>query len=391
MKKICIVTSTRAEYGLLRNLIERVTQDPNLDLCLIVTGSHLSPEFGMTVNEIETDGYPITEKVDILMSADNVAAISKTMGIAAISFADVFERQRPDMLVVLGDRYELLPICACAMNARIPIAHISGGETTEGAVDESIRHCITKMSYLHFPACETYRKRIIQLGESPNRVFNFGDVGVELIRTIDLLEKSQLEKSIGFLLEGLYACVTFHPTTLEDGTAEKQIEEVLKAISSFPEIKFIFTKANSDAEGRIINKKIDKFVSANGNCIAFISLGVRRYLSCLKYAAIVIGNSSSGIVEVPSFGIPTINIGDRQKGRLQADSVINCKPIKEDIEKAIKLALSDEFKNKAKNTINPYGDGNTSENIIDVIKDFLLNEKINLKKKFYDIDFGGKE
>ena len=387
MKKICIVTSTRAEYGLLRNLIERVSRDPNLELCLIVTGMHLSPEFGMTVNEIETDGYPITEKVDILMSSDNVAAVSKTMGIAAISFADVFERQRPDMLVVLGDRYELLPICSCAMNAHVPIAHISGGETTEGAVDESIRHCITKMSYLHFPACEAYRKRIIQLGESPNRVFNFGDVGVELIRTIDLLEKSQLEKLIGFSLGGSYACVTFHPTTLEVGTAEKQIEEVLKAISSFPEMKFIFTKANSDADGRIINKKIDKYVPKNENCIAFISMGFQRYLSCLKYAAVVIGNSSSGIVEAPSFGIPTINIGDRQKGRLQADSVINCKPIKEEVEKAIKLALSDKFKNKAKHTINPYGNGNTSEKIVDVIKDVLLNEKISLKKKFNDLDF----
>lgn len=391
MKKICIVTSTRAEYGLLRNLINKVDQDPDLHLCLIATGMHLSPEFGMTVNEIVNDGYPITEKIDILMSSDKVSAISKTMGIASISFADVFERQKPDMLVVLGDRYELLPICACAMNAHIPIAHISGGETTEGAVDESIRHCITKMSYLHFPASEPYRKRIIQLGESPERIFNFGDVGVELIRTIDLLEKSQLEKSIDFSLGKLHACVTFHPTTLEDGLAEKQIDELLNAISSFPEMKFVFTKANSDANGRIINEKIDKYVSENENCVAFISLGVKRYLSCLKYAAVVIGNSSSGIIEAPSFGVPSINIGDRQKGRLQANSIINCKPLETDIIGAINLSLTEEFKNQAMNTKNPYGSGNTSDGIIEVIKSFLYENKIDLKKKFYDIDFEVKE
>lgn len=391
MKKICIVTSTRAEYGLLRNLINKVDKDPELDLCLIVTGMHLSPEFGMTISEIVADGYPITEKIDILMSSDSISAISKTMGIASISFAEAFERLKPDMLVVLGDRYEMLPICACAVNAHIPIAHISGGETTEGAIDECIRHCITKMSYLHFPACEPYRKRIIQLGESPERVFNFGDVGVELVRTIKLLEKSQLEESIDFSLGKLYACVTFHPTTLEAGSAEKQIDELLKAISNFPDMRFIFTKANSDASGRVINKKIDRYVSENENCIAFTSLGVQRYLSCLKYAAVVIGNSSSGIVEAPSFGVPSINIGDRQKGRLQATSIINCKPLADDIIEAINLSLTKEFINQARNTINPYGSGSTSDSIIRVIKDFLYNNKINLKKKFYDIDFEVKE
>jgi GDP/UDP-N,N'-diacetylbacillosamine 2-epimerase (hydrolysing) len=391
MKKICIVTSTRAEYGLLRNLIDKIDKDPEFELCLIATGMHLSSEFGITIREIVDDGYPITEKVDILMSSDNVSAISKTMGIASISFADTFERLKPDMLVVLGDRYELLPICACAMNARIPIAHISGGETTEGAVDESIRHCITKMSYLHFPACEPYRKRIIQLGESPDRVFNFGDVGVELIRTIKLLEKSHLENLIEFSLDKSYACVTFHPTTLEDGLTEKQIDELLKSISNFPEMRFIFTKANSDANGRIINEKIDRYVSENENCIAFTSLGVQRYLSCLKYAAIVIGNSSSGIVEAPSFGVPSINIGDRQKGRLQATSIINCNPLAADITEAINLSLTKQFVDQAKNTVNPYGSGNTSDNIIEVIKDFLYEDKIDLKKKFYDIDYEVKE
>lgn len=387
MKKIGIVTSTRADYGLLRNLINKIEKDHDLNLCLIVTGMHLSPEFGMTINEIINDGYPITEKIDILMSSDNASAISKTMGIASLSFADAFERQKPDLLIVLGDRHELLPICSCALNALIPIAHISGGETTEGAVDESIRHCITKMSYLHFPACEAYRKRIVQLGESPVRVFNLGDVGVEQIRTIDLIEKNQLEKLINFSMKEPYACVTFHPTTLEDGSAREQIVELLKAISNFPEMRFIFTKANSDADGRIINEMIEKYVFENENCIAFTSLGAQRYLSCIKYAFAVIGNSSSGIVEAPSFGVPSINIGDRQKGRLQASSIINCKPLATDIIEAINISRTEEFKDQAKNTINPYGSDNTSDRIIGVIKSYLYKNKIDLKKKFYDIEF----
>ena len=282
MKKICVVTSTRAEYGLLRNLINKISRDSLLDLCLIVTGTHLSNEFGMTVKEIEYDQIPITEKIDILLSSDSVSGISKTMGIASISFADAFERYKPDFLVVLGDRYELLPICSAAVNALIPIAHISGGETTEGSIDEVVRHCITKMSYLHFPACETYRKRIIQLGESPERVYNFGDIGVELVTNIKIIEKSILQDMIGFNLEKPYACVTFHPSTFENKSSESQIDELLNAISCFPNLNFIFTKGNADANGRIINDKIDEFISKNKNCASFKSLGVDRYLSCLK-------------------------------------------------------------------------------------------------------------
>ncbi|WP_335342005.1 UDP-N-acetylglucosamine 2-epimerase [Bacillus alkalicola] len=382
-----MVTSTRAEYGLLRNLIQKIQDDQSLELCLVVTGMHLSQEFGMTVEEIERDNYPIAEKIDILLSGDSPSAISKTMGLASISFSDMFERQKPDILIVLGDRYELLPICACAMNARIPIAHISGGETTEGVVDECIRHCITKMSYLHFPGCEPYRKRIIQLGESPERVFNYGDVGVELVRSMKLLPKTELEQLLHFNLSGAYACVTFHPTTLEDKTAAKQTDELLEAINKFPNMKFIFLKTNSDTGGRIINKKIDQYVSRNNNCIAFQSLSIQTYLSCMKYSSVVIGNSSSGIVEAPTFGVPTINIGDRQKGRLQASSIINCNPIAKDVIEAIKLSQTNRFKDIASNTINPYGSGNTSALIVETIKDFLCENKIDLKKSFYNISY----
>lgn len=387
MKKICVVTSTRAEYGLLRNLLQKIKNDSLLELCLIVTGTHLSHEFGMTVTEIECDKIIISDKIDILMSSDNASGISKTMGMASISFADAFERHKPDLLVVLGDRYELLPICASAVNALIPIAHISGGETTEGAIDEMVRHCITKMSYLHFPACETYRKRIIQLGEDPERVFNFGDVGVELVKNIKIIEKKELQDMIGFDLENPYACVTFHSLTLEKESAEVQIDELLKAILHFPNLNFIFTKGNADANGRIINNKIDKFVAVNKNCVAHTSLGVNKYLSCLKYAEIVIGNSSSGIVEAPSFGVPTVNIGDRQKGRLQAKSIINCDVKEADIVDSIRMALTQSFKEESKNAINPYGDGSTSEGILKTIKKFLYEDKINLKKRFFDIDF----
>jgi GDP/UDP-N,N'-diacetylbacillosamine 2-epimerase (hydrolysing) len=390
-KKICILTATRAEYGLLKPIIQKLNLVEEFDVRVVATGAHLSPEFGLTVNEIEEDGIKIDEKIEILLSADTPAAISKTMGLAMINFADYLSKLSPDMLVVLGDRYETLAVCIVAMNQRIPIAHLYGGETTEGAVDESIRHAITKMSYLHFTSTEEYRNRVIQLGEDPARVFCVGAIGIENLLTEKLMNKKELEESIEYRLEKAYAVVTFHPVTLEDNKSKEQFKELLDVCGSYKNMKFIFTKANADAGGRVINRMIDEFVEENNNAVAFTSLGTIRYLSALKYCTMVIGNSSSGLIEAPSFGIPIINIGERQKGRIQADSVINCKPIKGDIDKAIKLALSDEFKNKAKNTISPYGDGNTSEKIVDVIKDFLLNEKINIKKKFFDINFGREE
>lgn len=385
-KRICILTATRAEYGLLKPVILKLIAKPGFDVHVVATGMHLSPEFGLTYKEIESDGIPIDEKVEILLSSDTPAGISKTMGLAMMGFADYFDRLKPDMLLVLGDRYETLAVCCAAMNHRIPIAHMYGGETTEGAVDESIRHAITKLSYLHFTSTEEYRKRVIQLGETPDRVFCVGAIGIENILQEQLLSKSELEESIGFVLDKPYAVITFHPVTLEGDSSGEQFQELLDVCSYHPEMKFIFSKANADAHGRIINQMIDDYVQCNDNAISYASLGMVRYLSAVKYSAMVIGNSSSGLVEAPSFRVPTINIGDRQKGRIQADSIINCKPTFEEIEKAIKLALSEDLKEKTRKTINPYGDGNTSDRIIEVVSRFLLEDKIDLKKKFYDIE-----
>ncbi len=385
--KICVVTATRAEYGLLKGVIQKIHSHAELELCLIATGTHLSHDFGFTVDEIVNDNIPIAEKVDILMNGDNPSSVSKTMGVAFISFADVLYRHAPDMILVLGDRYELIPICCCALNLRIPIAHISGGETTEGAIDECFRHSITKMSQLHFVGCEQYRKRVIQLGESPDRVFNFGDVGVEAIENANLLNKIDLETSLHFDLGEHYASVTFHPVTMENNSAEEQITELLTALDLFPQLKFVFTKSNSDTNSRIINTKIDEFVATRDNCVAFQSLGLTRYLSLVKHSCMVIGNSSSGIIEAPILGIPTVNIGDRQKGRLQANSIINCIPYCNNIVSAMNTALSDEFIKKSINTVSPYQRGNTSERIVCTIKEFLFNSKIELKKQFYDIKF----
>lgn len=306
------------------------------------------------------------------------------MGLAMISFADYFAKVKPDMLVVLGDRYETLAVCCVAINQRIPIAHLYGGETTEGAVDEYIRHAITKLSYLHFTSTEEYRNRVIQLGEQPDRVFCVGAIGIENIFNEKLLSKTELEKSLNFKLDKPYAVVTFHPVTLENGNSAEQFQALLNACKKYKDMKFIFTKANADTDGRIINKLLDEYVQEQDNAIAATSLGIVRYLSAIKYSSMVIGNSSSGLIEVPSFGVPTIDIGDRQKGRLRADSVINCEPVQEDIEKAISLALTDQFKERARKTINPYGDGNTSDKIVEKIRDFLINRKIDLKKRFYD-------
>ena len=387
-KNICIITGTRAEYGLLCPLIKKISEDDKLNLQLVVTGMHLSPEFGLTYKQIEEDGYKIYEKVEILLSSDTSIGISKSMGLAMISFSEVFDRLKPDMVVVLGDRYEIFSAVSVASISRIPVCHLHGGETTEGAFDENLRHSITKMSYLHFTSTEEYRKRVIQLGESADRVFNVGAIGIENIKKMNLLSKEELEESINFKLDKKYAIVTFHPVTLENNTAKDQFKELLLALYNIKDLKVIFTKANSDTDGRIINKMIDEFVlNDKERFIAFTSMGSLRYLSAIKYSDVVIGNSSSGIVEVPSFNKPTINIGDRQKGRIQAKSIINCEPVKNDIENAIEKALSKEFLENIKDVKNPYGEGNVSDKIIEKIKYFLENDKINLKKKFYDLEF----
>ena len=386
MKRIGIMTGTRAEYGLLKSLMQEINKDNDLELYLIVSGMHLSPEFGMTYKEIEEDGFEINAKVEMLLSSDSPAGISKSIGLGVIGFADEFQRADLDMLILLGDRYEALSAAISAMVMRIPIAHLHGGELTEGAIDEGIRHSITKMSYLHFTSTEQYRNRVIQLGENPERVFYVGALGVENIKKINLMTKEELERSIHFEIDENTVIVTYHPVTLENNTVEEQFLNLLEVLDRNPKIRMIFTKANADTNGRIVNELIDKYVAQNSErACAFMSLGQKRYLSALKYCRIVIGNSSSGIIEAPSFGKPIINIGDRQKGRICADSVINCGYTQQEIQQAMETALTEEFENKASNCRNPYEKENTAANIISVIKDYLLNDKIKLKKGFYDI------
>lgn len=385
IKTISVVTATRAEYGLLKSIIKKLNNIEEFDVRVVVTGAHLSPEFGLTYKEIESDGIEIDKKIEILLSSDTPSSISKSMSLALVGFADYFKELNPDLLVVLGDRYETLAVAIAAMNQRIPIAHLYGGETTEGAVDESIRHAITKLSYLHFTSTDEYRNRVIQLGEQPDRVFNVGAIGIENIYNEKLFSKKELESELDIDLNKPYAVVTFHPVTLENNSAKNQASSLLEVCKSFSDINFIFTKANADSGGRIINKLIDAYEKTNDNIFAFTSLGIVKYLSLLRYCSIVIGNSSSGLLEAPSFGVPTINIGDRQKGRIQATSVINCEPHKENINKAINLANTETYIKKAETTINPYGDGDTSGKIIKVIKDFLFDEGIDLKKKFHDL------
>lgn len=384
MKTVCILTATRAEYGLLKPVIKEFLARKDFCTKVAVTGMHLSSEFGLTYKEIESDGISIDTKIDIQVSSSSSQAISKTMALALLGFADYFERIKPDLLVVLGDRYETLAVCCAAMNQRIPIAHIAGGETTEGAVDEAIRHSITKMSYLHFTEAEPYTKRVIQLGENPERVFTAGYLGIENVQTCPKFSLNELSDNLQIKLdEKKYAVVTFHPVTLENQTAEEQIIELLKAIERYPDFKFIFTKSNADAGGELINEQIDKFVKTHPNCKAFFSLGLKRYLSALEYSAFVIGNSSSGLSEAPAFGIPTINIGDRQKGRLMPKSVICCEPREEEIVKVINTVISTDFINSIKTNCFDYKEL-PSKTIVRTICDFLIHNRIDIKKSFFD-------
>ncbi len=385
-KIISILTATRAEYGLLKPLIKKLNAEAEYDVRIVATGAHLSPEFGLTYREIEADGFTIDKKIEILLSADTPTAISKSMALAIIGFADYFEMLQPDLLLVLGDRYETLAVAIAASNQGIPIAHLYGGETTEGAIDESIRHAITKLSYLHFTSTVDYRRRVIQLGEQPERVYHVGSLGVENILSEQLLSKQALQDSLQINLTKPYAVVTFHPVTLEKGSASQQITALLEVCKQKSNMNFIFTLANADAEGRIINQYINQYAAQNANIFAFVSLGMKRYLSALKYCEMVIGNSSSGLTEAPSFGVPTINIGDRQKGRIQAQSILNCQPTKQSIQLAFEKALSPAFREQSQNTQNPYVKDNTAQSIVDNIKKNLLIRKINLKKKFYDYE-----
>jgi len=385
MRKICVITGSRAEYGLLSGLMAAIKYDNTLQLQIIATNMHLSPEFGYTYREIEQDGFVIDKKVEMLLSSDSSNGITKSVGLATIGFADAYDDLKPDLIVVLGDRYEILSAVTAALFYKIPVAHLHGGEITEGAYDDAIRHAITKMSHLHFTSTESYRNRVIQLGESPERVFNVGAIGVENIDKIKLLSKSELEDSLGFKFGNKSLLVTFHPVTLEHETANEECENLLFALSELENFNIIFTLPNSDTDGRIIMKLIKDFVSLhNDRSIAFTSLGKVRYLSALQYVTAVIGNSSSGIIEAPSFGIPSLNIGDRQKGRIAAESVIHCETSKNEIKTGIESVLSEKVRTLAKKTVNPYHKENTTANILKVIKNFPLNKII--QKSFYNIE-----
>lgn len=386
-RTICVITGTRAEYGLLFRLMKEIQMDDELELQLIVTGMHLSPEFGLTYKQIEEDGFLINERVEMLISGDTPSSIAKSIGLGTIGFADAFDRLKPDLLVLLGDRFELLSAAQAAMVLKIPIAHISGGELTEGAIDESIRHAITKMSHLHFPANEEYRNRIIQLGEQPKNVFNVGDPGVENIRKMELLSIDELNNFYGMQLNKIFL-VTFHPSTLENQSAEEQINNLLLALDFFPEYQIIFTKSNADSGGRKINELIDDYTARNPVRVkSFFSLGQLRYLSTLNHSSVVIGNSSSGIVEAPVFLKPTVDIGDRQKGRLKANSIISCAPTVDEIVRSIRCALSDNFQQKLKYIDLKYNGFTTSNDIKEIIKYCNLQDIV--KKTFYNIEVKG--
>lgn len=383
-KTIAIVTGTRAEYGLLKPLIKALHEDDNFNMQLLVTGMHLSKKYGNTINEIEADGFPITAKVDSHLEGDSAVAVSNAIAETTKGFAKVLEDLNPNLMMVLGDRSEIFAAATAATVKGISIAHIHGGETTEGAYDEAFRHSITKMSHWHFTSTEVYRKRVIQLGEQPERVFNVGAIGIDSIANLELMTKEEFEASIDFKLNKQNVLITFHPVTLENNTSEAQFNELLLALDQIEDASLIFTKPNSDKDSTVISDMIDTYVSNHTNkAVAFTSLGQKRYLSALQYMAVVVGNSSSGIIEVPLFKIPTINIGDRQKGRLMPKSVINCLPTKPKITEALKEAFSSEFLSSILNLKSDYGNGTATEQIMTILASKPLP---SIKKSFFDLN-----
>ncbi|WP_415238431.1 UDP-N-acetylglucosamine 2-epimerase [Seleniivibrio woodruffii] len=382
MRRICAVTGGRADYYLMRNLLKGIEAAAELELSVIATGSHLSPAHGMTVDAVAED-FPDVHRIDLQLGGDSPSDITKTTGRAMIAFADALETIRPDILLVLGDRYEIFAAVTAALIAGIPVAHLHGGETTEGAADEAFRHSITKMSHLHFTAAEDYRRRVIQLGEDPVRVFNVGGMGAAAISRMKLMEREELEKSLGFGLGDKYIVVTFHPVTLDSTPEEEQLGQLLRALDRF-DGKIIFTGANADAGGTVINRMLAEYVAnSGGRAAAFDSLGMQRYLSAVKHAYAVVGNSSSGLAEAPSLKTPTINIGCRQAGRLRAQSVIDCEPAAESILAAFKKIDTPEFQKILTETVNPYGEGDNTAKIVEILANFPLKDIII--KKFHDI------
>lgn len=383
MRKILVVTGTRAEYGLLYWTMKKIKEDENLELQLIVTGNHLVPEYGLTVESIKRDGFRIDEEIDMIISSNNKSAILKSMGIEMIQMAQVLERLKPDIMLVLGDRYEIFIAVTCAMMMNIPIAHMNGGESTEGAIDEQIRHAITKMSHIHFPGAESYKEKIIKMGEEPWRVNNVGQAGIENIKRLNLLNREEICNELGIDCYKKILLITYHPTTLKVDGIHSEIDNLLFALEECSE-EIIFTYPNADFGSRYIVDKINEFVNKRSNAHIFYSLGQLRYLSVMKNCDAVIGNSSSGILEAPYFKVPVVNIGDRQKGRLRCKNIIDCSNNQIDIEKAIYLAVYDqEFRESIFDIKNIYGDGNTSEEIVKILKNIDIDKKLLLKKLNY--------
>ena len=382
-QKICVITGTRADYGLLRWVMQGINEDSDLNLQIIATGMHLSTEFGLTYKAIEADGFEITSKVKMLTSSDTSVGIAKSIGLGMIGFADALNELNPDLMVVLGDRFEIFAAAATALVARIPVAHLHGGETTEGAFDEAFRHSITKMSHLHFVAADEYKQRVIQLGEQPEHVFLVGGLGIDNIKRLKLLGRNALEADLGFKFGKKNLLITFHPVTLENSSAVNQMEALLSVLTQLEETQLIFTMPNADTEGRTLIKIVKQFASQHANAHAFTSLGQLRYLSCIAQVDGVVGNSSSGLTEVPSFKKGTINIGDRQRGRLQATSIINCKPTEKSIANAINTLYSPAFQVDLSQVRNPYGEGGASEKVVNTLKS--INIKNIVKKSFHDL------
>ena len=386
--RVAYATGSRADYGIVKNFLRLLDNDKAIEFSVLVTGSHLEDKFGHSVDIIRQDGFKIDLEIPLNIENDSNANVMHCMATALDCFGNYFENNKFDLLIILGDRYEMMAVAIAAAMQRIPILHLHGGEVTYGNYDEFIRHSITKMSQYHFTSTEEYRKRVIQLGEDPKRVFVSGALGIENIMNINYISKKELEKELNFSLDKPYAVVTYHPVTLENNSEIIQTKEILSACEYFQNYKFIFTKSNADHGGNKINDLIQEYVNNNRKqavCVA--SLGAVKYLSALKYASFVMGNSSSGIIEAPSFNIPTINIGDRQRGRVQADSILNCRPERNEIIKCIKETESEKCRAVCENVKNPYGDGKASRKIIDEIKYYIKNNVIDLKKSFYDIEF----
>lgn len=381
-RKICVVTGSRSEYGLLYWLMKEIQGDPDLQLQVVATGMHLSPEFGLTYKVIESDGFKIDAKVEMLMSSDTSIGITKSMGLGVIGFADVLDSLNPDIIVLLGDRFEILSAAQAALVSRIPIAHIGGGDVTEGAFDEAIRHSITKMAHLHFVTNEISARRVRQLGENPAHIFNTGSPGIDYIKNIKKITRGILEQEMGFHFREKNVLVTFHPVTLDKEPAELQFDALLEALASFgPKMGVIITMPNSDVGRHPLFNRIEDFIAAHPNAKAFTSLGQTLYLNAMAQVDVVVGNSSSGVYEAPSFKKPTVNIGDRQKGRLMAKSVICCEPDS----KSIASAISDAMNLECSNIINPYGDGKSSIRIKNYLKE-IQNPSSLLKKRFFDLE-----